>query len=217
MRQTVIVLFFVLTGLAKLSAQPASLSDSLRAAFDKKPSFTTRLDTRNSFITGRSARVRGVKAGVNYENIIGYGLGFNWLATDFETIYEYDREGQSIETAAELKYYYFSPYIDYTFYRKNNWFVTIPVQVGIGWSNLKYKNQQDETERTASGFMLSYEPAMAVEYRLFKYLGLGVGVGYRLMIVNNEPTNYQFTSPVYLLKVRILFSKIYKDVIEDEF
>jgi hypothetical protein len=65
--------------------------------------------------------------------------------------------------------------------------------------------------------MLSYEPAMAVEYRLFKYLGLGVGVGYRLMIVNNEPTNYQFTSPVYLLKVRILFSKIYKDVIEDEF
>ncbi|MFZ6051881.1 outer membrane beta-barrel protein [Halocola ammonii] len=216
MRQLVIFMFWSLLFSGVISAQPASLSDSLKAAFSGEPSFTARLDTRNSFITGRSARIRGVKAGVTYENVIGYGLGFNWLASDFETIYEFEAEERTFEREADLHYFYFSPYLDYTFYRKNKWYVTIPVQFGIGWSNLTYKDQNEEKQRTKSGLMVSYEPAMAVEYRLLKYLGLGVGVGYRLMIVNNEPTNYQFTSPVYLLKVRVLFSEIYKDLIRDE-
>ena len=217
MRQLVIFACVSLCFVGSISAQPASLSDSLKAAFSVSPSFTARFDTRNSFITGRSARIRGVKAGVTYENVIGYGLGFNWLASDFETIYEFEVEGRHYERAAELNYFFFSPYLDYTFYRKNNWYVTIPVQIGIGWSNLTYKNENDQKERTESGLMVSYEPAMAVEYRPFKYLGLGVGVGYRLMIVNNEPTGYQFTSPVYLLKVRVLFSRIYEDIIQDDF
>lgn len=199
----------------ELAAQPASLTDSLRHAVNQPMSLTARLDTRNSFITGKSAQVRGVKVGATHENVVGYGIGFNWLAKGFKAVYHYPFEGGEFEAEGELRYYYFSPYFDYTFYRKNNWYVTIPVQVGIGWSHLKYDRVDNTSQKTATGLMITYEPAMAVEYRLFKYLGVGAGVGYRLMIVNQEATGYQFNSPVYLLKFRILFSKIYEDLLRE--
>jgi hypothetical protein len=43
-----------------------------------------------------------------------------------------------------------------------------------------------------------------------KVLGVGVGLGYRIMLKNNRGIEQQFTSPVYALRVRLIFDELYR-------
>jgi hypothetical protein len=51
---------------------------------------------------------------------------------------------------------------------------------------------------------------MSCEYKIFKLIGVGVGCGYRIMLKNNRAIEQQFTSPVYALRVRLIFDELYK-------
>jgi hypothetical protein len=51
---------------------------------------------------------------------------------------------------------------------------------------------------------------MAFEYKIMKVLGVGVGLGYRIMLKNNRGIEQQFTSPVYALRVRLIFDELYR-------
>jgi len=43
-----------------------------------------------------------------------------------------------------------------------------------------------------------------------KILGVGIGLGYRIMLKNNRAIDQQFTSPVYALRVRLIFDELYR-------
>ena len=45
-------------------------------------------------------------------------------------------------------------------------------------------------------------------YYVFPFLGVGAGIGYRIMLINNPYINEEFTAPIYNFKVKIVFSKI---------
>ena len=67
----------------------------------------------------------------------------------------------------------------------------------------------DERKFLSRKFVCSYEPAIAFEYRFLDYFGAGMGVGYRLMIATNKELDEQFTSPVYIFKLKISFIIIF--------
>src|SRR6218665_2222917 len=98
-------------------SQTINLSDSLRQVFREKPIPTAKLDSRNSFISGRSARVHGVKAGVSFGKKLTLGLGYNWIADGIEQ--ETVINGLVQNTDVRLRY--IAPFIEYSFYKKGNW------------------------------------------------------------------------------------------------
>jgi hypothetical protein len=193
-----------------LLCQPSSLKDSLSAAFDEAPRLVVRFETRNSFVTGKPAHVRGLKAGYQFGETVVLGVGYHWLERKLtQELVVNTPDGQEV-VDAEIRMDYVSAHFDYTFYRQNNWYVSIPVQLGFGRSSLEYDLEGD-SRKTRFGSMVLYEPAMSVEYRLLKYIGLGAGVGYRLMLLNNKGIDGNFNSPTYSLRVRLLLGKIYQD------
>lgn len=192
-----------------LMAQKINLGDSLSYYFRMKPTPALRIDTRNSFVTGRNVRIYGLKAGFNFGNRIAVGLGYNWLANGQDRIYQPIDNGPSYD--AELRFSFISPFIDYIFYQKKALAMSIPVQMGFGYSQLVYRDMEGNKVKAEKGFVVLYEPAMTVEHRFLRYFAAGAGVGFRLMLKNNSGLDERFSAPIYLLRLRVLFDELNKD------
>jgi hypothetical protein len=175
--------------------------DSIQASLKHKPKIYFNYGTKNSFITNQYAQVQDIKAGVTFNKQFTLAFGYNWLNSNFETTLNDDIN-------AKLKMRYFSPYAEYSFLEHNNIEVTIPVQLGFGWSFY----QDDNKLRYKQSFIVTYEPAMTATYRFLKYFGAGAGIGYRLMLIGNNSIHENFNSPIYLLKAKLFFGDIYRDV-----
>lgn len=175
--------------------------ESIGESLKEKPKLYFNFSTRNSFITNQYAKVRDIKAGLTYNKQFTLALGYSWLNSNFETTL---KDGNN----AKLKMRYITPYIEYSFLEKNNIEVTIPVHLGLGVS---FYEDEDKKQYNKS-FILTYEPAMTLTYRLLKYFGVGGGIGYRIMLIGNNSINENFTSPIYLLKTKLFIGDIYNDI-----
>ena len=202
-----IVLFFCFLFPALGFSQ--NFEEELKAALKENPELDLRLDSRHSFINQTGVKVFGVKAGVQFDNKLSFGIGYNQLWNPLER--SINIEGLTYKV--ELGFFNISPYVEYVFYKDNRWVLSIPVQFGFGSSF--YKNKEEfGPDKFFSKFVVSYEPAITFEYRFLKYFGAGLGVGYRLMIIPNAQIREQFTSPVYIFKTNIYFEDIYRDIFE---
>jgi len=187
-------------------AQTINLSDSLRQVFRLRITPSFKFDTRNSFITGSRAKVYGLKAGVSFGKRISIGLGYNFIGTKL-------RENTSLDNIeikdAEIRMNYVAPYVEYGFFQRGPWEIGTSIQLGVGSSFHRYSDNGSE-RIIHRGRVILYEPVMSCEYKIFKLIGVGVGCGYRIMLKNNRAIEQQFTSPVYALRVRLIFDELYR-------
>lgn len=206
-------ILFVVGIIITLCSYGQSFEADLRSALKKKPNLDLRSDSRHSFINQSGVSVFGVKGGIEFDRTLRFGLGFNILATKLTRAITFNYEGVSSTTNdARLVFYHVSPYVEYVFYQKNRWEVSIPIQFGIGNSYYTYKTESGQRINSNKQFILSYEPAITAQYKIFKYFGPGLGVGYRLMIVDNSAVEESFNSPVYIFRFKIFFGEIYRDL-----
>lgn len=184
----------------------------MEESFKVKPKPLLKLSATNSFITNNIAKFRAIQLGLNFDNVTKVGIGYNWLASNINRPLVINGEN-IVGNQGELRMRYVAPFIEYTFLEREKYLMTIPVQIGIGSGNFKYKLEDGSklmTEKVAIGF---YEPGMTFEYKLWKYLGVGAGIGYRLMFIGNKNFEDQFTSPTYSIKVKLYFGRFVKDVL----
>ena len=185
-------------------AQTINLGDSLRDVFRQRITPSFKFDSRNSFITGSTAKIYGIKAGIAFGTRMSLGLGYNFIGTELEE--ELIVDGQWLRATICMNY--LAPFIDYSFYRRGAWEVSTPIQLGVGNSFLRHTTDEGNHILNKSRIVL-YEPGMAFEYKILKLIGVGAGVGYRIMLKNNHGIQQQFTSPVYALRLRLIFEEIY--------
>ncbi len=163
-----------------------------------------KLDRRNSFITTKSVKIFGLKAGVKVDENLELGFSYNFLTSriikDIPT--QIPIEGNE-SFPARLKYRYLAMYTEYTFYRKDNWEFSVPFQVGIGTSFYKYRNELGGREIEDKGAMFSIEPGVEANYYVMPWLSFGLGIGYRIMLVDNPNIDEQFSAPLYVIKLNI--------------
>ncbi len=199
-----LLLIFLAFGSATF-AQPPSLSDSLIWAFEQPASWLVKFQAQNTFITGKPIRTLGLKVGRSHSDRVAYGGGLNWMTRGIESEV-LNEEGQLEST--DVRMIYGSAFFEYAFYHDQDWRIVLPVQIGAGTSWL---NGADNDRRDA-GFVLLYEPAMALEYGFLKYFAVGAQVGLRLMLVNNKSIDKQFTAPTWGLRFRIKLGELRDDL-----
>jgi hypothetical protein len=195
-------------------AQSVNLSDSLYQVFKNKPKPSLKLDFRNSFITGSTVQIGGVKAGMSFGKSMNIGLGYSWLYSHFDQVY-FEKE---VEKTGRLRMRYLGPYLEYSFYRKNPWETMVTANVGYG-SIFLDPNGKRSGERMFEARAFVYEPTIAFEYKISNLIGVGAGYGYRFVIRGNRDIEQQFTAPVYVLRFRLIldrFEKLWKDRIGKE-
>jgi len=191
-------LFFTLSSVAQIRKDEFfyEIGQSLKS----KPTFTFRFDNRNSFITNYRAWIYGVKIGLQFENKFRTGLDFSMLHTGIYINQNIEYEGEMYNVSSKLHLEYASIFAEYVFYKTKRWEFSLPIQIGGGVSYFEYNiDNKDFTNNMAPVIM--YEANVTGQYKLFKGIGVGTGIGYRIMLLSNPKINQHFTSPIFSLKL----------------
>lgn len=190
----------------------AQLFDSIAASFQHSPKLSFQFNTRNAFITNSVVKMRGINLGLAWNAQTKAGIGFNWLGTELKKpITEVVGEIPYTHNA-KLNFWFVSAYFEYAFYRTKHWEISIPIHLGAGKSSYSYENTLKQNTIIDQGPVVLYEPSMIAIYKPIPWVGVGAGIGYRLMLKNNEAIQERFTSPTYTLRFQIYFGKIWKDL-----
>ncbi len=183
--------------------------EGIRASFNEQPVVDVKIDTRNSFIATRLARISGIKVGLDFGGKVRLGLGYNQLMSRIRDKRIVAENGRREEVNYRYRFWYLSPYMEYTFLEKSPWEASILVLLGAGRSSFTYDDLNGLEVRTPGDFVFLYEPYMTGQYRVLKYLGLGAGVGYRLAYSKDRFSRNQLNSPIYVFKLKVYVAELY--------
>ena len=189
------------------------LADSVRTSFTKKPKVIFRFDGHGSFITNTPARMTALGAGLRFGNYVHIGLAANWLNSNIyrNKIVAVDSGG--VDTvAAKLNYGLVSIYSNIVIARVKKWEFTVPFELGFGGSSYTYNDKAGKLREFAKGGIITFEPMFMAEYKVFRWFGLGAGLGLRLVPIGNRAMKENFNSLLWDANMSIYFGEIYKMV-----
>ncbi len=205
-KRALLLLFLACCFAAQTRAQ---LLDSIALFTQERPRLVAKLDIRGSFVDNRNVRLMGVKLGLEHAGRFQYGIGYTFLYTPVSRTEVVEGVGS---TTLRLRVGYISPYVDYAFYQRGRWEVRIPVQIGIGAASTAYTDATGERVKYQRTGLLLYEPAMYVQYRFWRYLGVGGGWGFRLVWQTGDRIGENLSAPIYAFGLRVFLGDIWRDL-----
>lgn len=199
-------------------SQTLASTDSLNLG--SRPKLIGGMGTRNTFLFGFGAPTFHAKIGAEFNGRLRLGAGICWLRkprfepgsdqSPFIYLKPVITDANVADTVPSfLNLVYFTYFVDYIYYRKERWELSLPVQLGFGQFYYQFEHSSRKFREMDQAAFL-YEPAVSVQYRLFRWLALGADVGYRFMLVDKKLANGRYNSPIYDLKLMILWGEIYR-------
>ncbi len=85
----------------------------------------------------------------------------------------------------------------------------MPLQFGLGGSSYEYYKKDKGLITTNAGVNFLFEPAVLGHYKITRWFGVALGAGLRVMIAPNPYVSENFTSPIYVLRLKIFLGEIY--------
>lgn len=179
-----------------------------KESFNTKPKLDVKFDNRFSFIRDNDVKTLGLKVGLSFNRKFKLGLGINNMLTSS------NKKINIADTSlnVNLEYFYFSPYLEYTFYNSKKWAFSLATQFGYGNARYEYFDLDNTKVVLAKSTVLSYEPAMLIDYKIIRWFGIGTGVGYRFIYYKSPGVDEKFSSPEYVLKLKIYLGEIVRTI-----
>lgn len=201
-----------------MSLSAFGVSDTID--LNSRPRLIGGVGTRNTFLFGFSAPTFHAKIGVEYNKKLRMGAGFCWLRRpdpvrgEDQTPFIYYKPiindaNQADTVPSQLHLLYFTYFADYVYYTKKRWEMSIPIQLGFGQFHYQYNSGSREVRELEQAVFL-YEPAVSVQFKPLRWIALGADIGYRFMLVDKKLANGRYNSPIYDLKLMILWGEIYR-------
>lgn len=174
------------------------------------------LDTYTSFIGNKGADVWGFRAGVEWRGKWRFGAGYNKVSSDiieWKALTGEDRilAGRD-STKAQLFFRFYPLSAEYIAYRKDPWQIGIPLLFGYGNSYFEYFDTNNERQPLYRKGVIALQPGCNAQYKLVKWLGVSIGAGYRLMLLNNPKIDTRLNSLVLSLGFRVFPAEIYRSL-----
>ncbi|MFL5753399.1 MAG: hypothetical protein ACJ76F_08330 [Bacteroidia bacterium] len=192
-----------------LQSAKAQFMDTLHTAFTGKKTVDFRFEGRWSFVNHDLTTVQSLKMGINFGKKISLGGGYSWLKTDVKDNFVLHDNELKKDTSIfkTLRLHYVCYYADYIFYKSKRWQYSAPMQFGMGSTRFDY-TYNGEKVKEAKHFIALYEPGINVKYKIFRWMGLGANVGYRIVLKNNNFLSKKFNSPFYSAGVLIYWNEL---------
>ena len=211
--QRVFIIFFCLLSFSlkaqfNKDVQKPSFERAFKVSFHTKPKLDVKFDNRFSFIRSTDVKTIGIKVGLTFNQKFKVGLGINNMILPSTT--QLINEGDTL--AVHLEYTYFSPYIEYVYYSSKKWEYSLSTQIGLGGASQNYTDASGNNQKLNQTTILSYEPAMLIDYKIIRWFGIGTGIGYRLVFYKNGNIHQKFSSPEYALKLKVYLGEIYRTI-----
>ncbi len=187
-----------------LYSQSVNYSEDVLNRIDKslehKPRFTFNFNNKTSFVSNRISNFYGINLGLEYDRIFTYGISFNAL---YDLPYNYKFEKVDL-SEKKFKFVYSSIFMEYNFEKRERFEFSIPLHLGLGWSWIKNQKQ-------TLGVNVLYEAQLNFLYYPISYVGVGAGLGYRIILFENKHIDEQLSAPLFSIKIQVLIQEIFNN------
>ncbi len=193
-------------------------TDSSQTQNWRKPRFFFQLDRYNSFVSNIGANISGFKTGLEFSKKYRFGIGFYNLKSDIIDSISLNAQdaanapNHSDKVKARLNMITIPFCFEYVFFDKDPWQFSLPINLGIGETYFLYFDAEGKEKRLRDAPIVDYEVAIVGQYKILKWFGVGAGVGYRLMLLDNPAKEHSFNSPIYTVKLKFFVGEIIKSV-----
>jgi len=173
-------------------------------------------DNYYSFIGNKSADVWGFRAGIEWNQTWRFGAGYNKIRSDI--VERKILSGEELSYAnndtvkAQLFLTYFPLMAEYIFYRSDPWIISMPLQVGYGTSYFQYFDRENDERKIFKRGVVVTQAGISAQYKIVRWVGIGAGLGYRLMLVNNPEIETRMNSPVFAIGIKLYVGEIVKTI-----
>lgn len=177
----------------------------------KKWKFDFSLDARQSIISNTTARIGGIRIGMEYRRVHRFGIGFYGMGDKVKAFSFEEFNSQISEASFTLRYN--TIYYERVLFFNKKWEVSSAFHMGRGKIKGDYlllgaSRRQSFPEQDVRVFEIS----STAYYHINWWIDAGAGIGYRHM--NDIPDEVKpiYNAPVAILRVRIKFGKLIKSI-----
>jgi hypothetical protein len=218
-------LFFVFLNSSNAYSQTDTTKQEEKKVKDYK--FIFGFDSRISWVLDTRTRFNGVKIGVEYMGKDRVGIGFYGVKNpiiikDIPTIVDSTPVFNGFDTVLVpvldtlnylTHYSYTTIFLDHIFIARRKWELSMPLQLGAGTAVIDYTNPvtSQKVEVVKFGFLVT-EISVAGHYKIFPWIGVGTGIGYRSMITKDKQVKKAFDAPIIVFKLKIFLGDLYRGV-----
>jgi hypothetical protein len=173
----------------------------------KKWKFIFQLDNRFSSIQDEGVTLYGAKVGFQYKNYTRFGIGISFISKP--VIIDYFNKKTKQEETNNINFGYISFFDDLILYKNHKWECFITEQICFGRPRFS-KEINDEIVSDINVRMFLNEISGQINYKIFPWLGVGAGIGYRNLWNKSPVLKKTFNAPVYVAKIIIYPQAIFK-------
>jgi hypothetical protein len=191
-------------------AAPIAPPDSLRPS----PVFAHRrlvvqIDSRYSIINSHFSIINGLKLGLEWRGRVRTGAAFYFLSSRIPTRLE-PPDNAAEEADATLRFYNVALYGEYVVLENPRWELDANLQSGMGAVRVEYTNDDAKGTRSRSprDFIALVEPSVAAEMRMFAWINLGAGAGWRQPLFVDPVVRREISGPIFYLRAKILIAPL---------
>ena len=170
---------------------------------------TFQFDQRYSLLDSRLAGINGLKIGAEWRGRYRAGAGIYLLSAGV-------RASSPVAlppgTRTELRFRYVVGYGEYVIRGNPRWEVSIPIQIGYGKYYHEQINAGGERLRSQRDHILLLEPTIGGHYRIFRWAGIGGGVGWREAFSVKPQYANQLDGPIFYGRAKLFLGDFYKVV-----
>lgn len=169
------------------------------------------IDQRFSIINGKVAGINGFRGGVEWRGRWRAGLGFYRLSGGLLTRTALPA-GLPPGTRDEVRFRYLAGYGEYVFIGNRRWELSAPFQAGVGYYYTRFFLPDGRDERSSRKVLYLVEPSVAAHYRVFRWVGIGAGTGYRQVFASGEQPEDQISGYIFFARAKLFLGDFIKVV-----
>lgn len=172
----------------------------------KKYKFNFQLDNRFSNIRDYKITILGAKIGVQYKNLTRFGFGASFIINPVDITgtlqVKIKKKIVNEPTEEKISFWYFSLYNDWILFKSKHWECFATEQIGYGKPVYVY-NVNNSTVREDEIPLLVNEISGQLNYKIFTWMGVGAGFGYRNIWNGDSVVKNTFDAPIYIARLII--------------
>ena len=167
------------------------------------------IDQRFSPLNGKLVGINGAKLGVEWRGRLRAGLGAYLLSGGVPTSAPLPRT-IPVGSETELRFRYVAAYGEYVLIGTPRWELSTPTQFGFGRVFVRYHLPDGSHTQSPVDHIWLVEPSVVSHMRIFRWIGVGAGAGYRQMLFLNGSQERELSGFILIGRVKLFLGDLYK-------
>jgi hypothetical protein len=175
----------------------------------RRPVF--QFDQRYSILQRQIVGINGLKFGVEWRGRLRTGLGLYFLSS---AVPASGPQPGFVPVGSEdkIRFRYAVVYSEYVLIGTPRWELSLPVQGGFGRYYVRYTYPDGTVYRTPKNDIWLIEPTIGGHMRVFRWIGVGTGVGYRQVLFTEDKLEDNISGVIFYGRVKLFLGDLYKVV-----